>query len=208
AIVRPGIPTTYQLAGIDLGTNKVIFRTNLGRQQPSMAGGDGRLWLTTSYGQSRGQIVRVDLATGQVLSTIHVSAAAIHDRAGRCTQLSYGAGMLYAACKLEGVRATAFWNIIPSTEKAYYLGGIERGNVSSLLAAPDAVWYVRNYFQLKGFAYATGNTKYVSAAASYWSQPPGGQILVYDGGSIWALRAGERLIRLDPLTGTITHVFT
>src|SRR5262249_7470073 len=102
----------------------------------------------------------------------------------------------------------AFWNIIPSTEKAYYLGGIERGNVSSLLAAPDAVWYVRNYFQLKGFAYATGNTKYVSAAPSYWSQPPGGQILFYGGGSAWALRAGERLIRLDPLTGTITNVFT
>jgi len=210
AIVQPGLPTTYQLAGIDLRKNTIMFRTSLGRHLPSMAGGDGRLWLTTPYGQARGQIVRVDLATGQVLTSIHVSAAAIHDRAGRCTQLTYSAGMLYAACRLEGaLRATAFWNIIPSNERAYYLAGIERSSVTSLTAAPDALWYVRNYYQLNGFAHATGSTKYVSAAAGgYSSQPLGGQNLVYDSGSIWALRAGERLIRIDPLTGTITHEFT
>ena len=209
AVERPGLATTYQLAGIDLRTNSIMFRTNLGTQLPSMAGGDGWLWLTTPYGQARGQIVRVDLVTGQVLTTIHVSAAVIHQRAGRCTQVSYSSGMLYAACRLRGSRGTAFWNIIPSNEKAYYLGGIVRGYVSSLVAAPDALWYVHNYSQLNGFAYTIGDTKYVSASdGSYWNQPPGGQDLVYDSGSIWALRAGERLIRIAPLTGKITQVFT
>jgi hypothetical protein len=123
AVEQPGLTTTYRLAGINLRTNSIMFRTNLGRHMPSMAGGDGWLWLTTPYGQARGQIVRVDLGTGQVLTTTHVSAAIIHEHAGRCTQISYSSGMLYAACQLTGSRGTAFWNVIPSNEKAYYLGG-------------------------------------------------------------------------------------
>ncbi|MDR2984632.1 MAG: hypothetical protein LBV34_07295, partial [Nocardiopsaceae bacterium] len=209
AVERPGLATTYQLVGIEVRTNAIMFRTDLGRQKPAMAGGDGRLWLTTPYGQSRGQIVRVDLATGQVLSTIHVSAAPIHEQAGRCTQLSYSAGMLYAACQVNGPFRHAFWNIIPSNEKAHYLGGIVRGNISSLVAAPDALWYVHNYTQLNGLAYSTGHTKYVSARhAGFWDQLQGGQDLVYDNGSIWALSGAERLIRIDPLTGKIIRVFT
>jgi hypothetical protein len=209
AVVRPGLATTYQLIGIDLRTNAIMFRTDLGRQKPSIAGGDGRLWLTTPYGQSRGQIARVDLATGQVLTTIHVSAAVIHEQAGRCTQLSYGARTLYAACQVNGPFRHGFWNIVPSNQKAYYLGGIVRGNVSSLVAAPDALWYVHDYSRLNGLAYTSGHTKYVSAPdPGFWDQLPGGQDLVYDSGSIWALSGGERLIQIDPLTGKVVHVFT
>ena len=207
--VRPGLTTTYQLVGIDLRTNSIMFRTGLGRQLPSIAAGDGRLWLTTPYGQARGQIVRVDLATGQVLTSIHVSAAIIHQHAGHCMHLSYSAGMLYASCKLKGSQRTAFWNIIPSNEKAFYLGGVVPGSVRSLIAAPDALWYVHNYQRPSGIAHTAGDTKYVSAPVSgYWNWPSVSQDLIYDSGSIWLLSAGERLIRIDPANGKITHVFT
>jgi hypothetical protein len=205
----PETPAGYQLAGIDLRDNSVMFTKNLGKDLPSVAAGDGRLWITTPYGQGHGQIARLDLATGQVLSAIHLSAAMNHAKAGRCSQISYSAGMLYAACQVRGVRGTGFWNILPVSERGFYLGGIVHGNVSSVVAAPGALWYVRDYTQIEGLAHVTGDTRYVTAHdRGYWNQPPGGQGLVYDGGSIWVLSGGERLTRFDAVTGQTTRVFT
>ena len=54
-IGQPGEASIYQLAGIDLRTNSIMFRVGLGRQLRAIASGNGRLWLTTRNGQAAGR---------------------------------------------------------------------------------------------------------------------------------------------------------
>ncbi len=149
-IGQDGIDHGYQLAGIDLRTNAIMFRTHLGRQPRAIAAGDGRLWLTTPSGQARGQIVRVDLATGQVLSTLHLPA-------GRCDFLAFSSGLLFAGCRLNGPGRTAFWRINPVTQRPTRLAGTLNGYISSMIASPQAVWYVVNLMRVGGVINAGGN---------------------------------------------------
>jgi hypothetical protein len=202
AVEQPGLATTYQLAGIDLRTNSIMFRTNLGRQMPSMAGGAGRLWLTTPYGEPRGQVVRVDLATGQVLSSIHLHA-------GRCSQIVFGAGHVYAACGDIGSSRTKFWRINAFTEHAVKLTSPIGGYISSLIYAPPALWYVRNYESIRGLTNPNGAPQPIVAQDHEYSQiAPGGQNIAYDDGSLWALSDGERLARIDASNGQVIRRFT
>ena len=205
AIGQPGAATTYQLAGINLQTNSIMFRTNLGRQQPAIASGAGRVWLTTPFGQARGQIVRVDLATGHVLSTVHLAA-------GRCDALSFGSGHLFAHCEVNGPARTAFWRINPVTQRAYQLTGALRGSISSVVATPQALWYVVNDTRISGLQNIDGNPQRVTARdPGYQVVSPGAQGLVYDEtlrGSIWALSGGEELAQIDSYTGHVVRYFT
>jgi hypothetical protein len=200
-----GTAPVYQLAGINLKTNSIMFRVGLGRQPRAIAAGAGRVWLTTSFGQGPGQIVRVDLATGQVLSTMHLAA-------GRCDALSYGSGQLFASCEVSGPGRTAFWRIDPVTERAYRLTGTLRGYISSVVATPQALWYVVNYTRIRGLRNLGGNPQPVTARDPGYQQAlPGAQGLVYDEssrGSIWALGSGEKLAQIDSTTGRLIRNFT
>jgi len=202
AVGSQGAIPDYQLAGINLKTGSIMFRTGLGRQPRAIAAGAGRVWLTTPFGQARGQIVRVDLATGQVLSTIHLAA-------GRCDALSFGSAHLFASCKASGSARTAIWRINPVTQQAFRLTRPIL-YVTSLTATSEAsVWYTEDYTLIAGLTNAGGNPRPVTARdPGYQSQAPGGQELVYDSGSIWALSGGERLARIDAFTGRVTQVFT
>jgi hypothetical protein len=202
AVEQPGLATTYQLAGIDLRTNSIMFTTNRGRQMPSIAAGTGRLWLTTPFGEPRGQIVRVDLATGQVLSSIHLHA-------GRCSQIAFGAGHLYVACGDIGSARTEFWRIDALTEHAVRLTAPMRGFVSELIYAPPALWYVVNYESIRGLWNVNGVPRPITADDHDYRQiASGAQNLVYGDGSLWALSGGERLARIDPFTGHVLRRFS
>jgi hypothetical protein len=199
----PRAASTYQLAGINLQTNSVMFRVGLGRQQRAIAAGEGRLWLTTPFGRAGGQIVRVDLATGQVLSSIHLAA-------GRCDALSFGSGHLFASCEVGGPASTAVWRINPVTQRAFRLTRTIRGYVGPLTATSEAsLWYTVNYTRIAGLTNAGGNPQPVTVRdAGFQDQPTGGPRLAYDGNSIWALSSGERLARIDASTGQVTQLFT
>ena len=198
----PGLRTAYQLAGINLNTDAIMFRANLGHHIRAIAAGSGRLWLTTPYGQARGQIVRLDLASGQVLSAIHLHA-------GVCTRLVFGFGHLFAACDDVSSSGTEFWRINPVTEQAYRLTSPVRGLVSSLAATPQELWYLVNDWRIRGLANVGGNPHALTAQDSnYYQTLPGGQGLVYGDGSLWALSGGERLAMIDPSTGRVMRRFS
>ena len=198
----PGLRTSYQLEGINLSTDAIMFRANLGRSKRAIAAGSGRLWLTTPYGEARGQIVRLDLASGQVLSAIHLHA-------GVCTRLVFGFGHLFAACSDVSSPGTEFWRINPVTEQAFRLTSPVRGLISSLAAAPEELWYLVNDWRIRGLANVGGNPHPLAAPdRNYYQTLPGGQGLVYGDGSLWALSGGERLARIDPITGRVMRRFT
>ena len=73
--------SSYQLAGIDLRTSKVTVRVSLGRHPEAVAAGGGMVWLTTPGGRARGQVERLDPATGRVIATLRLPA-------NRCTGLA------------------------------------------------------------------------------------------------------------------------
>jgi sugar lactone lactonase YvrE len=198
----PGLRTAYQLVGIDLSTKRIMFRTDLGARQPAIAAGGGRLWLATSYGQARGQIVRLDLTTGKILSSIHLHASA-------CTHLTFGSGHLFAACSDVRSTGTEFWRINPATEQAFRLTSPVHGLISSLVAAPGTLWYLVNDRSIRGLTNVGGNPQPLAVRdPSYYQTLPGGQGLVYGDGSLWALSGGERLARIDPDTGRVVRRFT
>ncbi|HEX7992512.1 MAG TPA: hypothetical protein VF506_01240, partial [Streptosporangiaceae bacterium] len=195
----PGEPRNYQLVGIELRTNSIMFRKGLGRSYPAMAGGDGRLWLTTGGGQADGQIVRVDLATGRVLSTVHLHA-------GPCTDLAVSSGRLFAACAPPAGAGTELWRIDALTERANRLTGRLYGGVSSPVAAPDALWYSR-FGTIIGLVGLGSRPHSVLVRGKQYVTMPGSQVLVYGDGAIWALRGQERLARINPNTGRLIQTY-
>ncbi len=76
---QPGVATIYQLAGINLRTNKIMFRTGVGSQSAvDRCGETGRLWLTTPYGQAaRADRARRPRDRDRCSSTIHLRARAL-----------------------------------------------------------------------------------------------------------------------------------
>jgi hypothetical protein len=199
AVGQPGLVTTYQLVGIDLRTNSIMFRTPLGKQLPAIAAGDGRLWLTTPYGQARGQIARVDLATGQVLNMIRLPAS-------QCSRIAFAAGRLFAACGINGAPGTQIWRIDPVTERTRSLAGPQYGGVFSLVATPDSVWNVRVSGAVRLIDMA-GHSRTVHVTPRY-QVIAGTQSVVYGDGSVWVLGDGERLARFDPVTGQLLSRYT
>ena len=203
----PGLRTSYQLAGINLSTGRIMFRTNLGYSDPAIAAGGGRLWMTTPNGQAGGQIVRIDLTTGKILSSIHLAA-------GACTHLAFGSGHLFAACRDGRSGGTEFWRINPVTEQAFQLTSPVRGFISSLVAAPGTLWYLVNDWRIRGLTNVKGNPQPVSVRdPNYYQTMPGGQGLVYGDGSLWALSGGAPSIRASafsrpPSSTTATVTFS
>jgi streptogramin lyase len=199
----PVMPATYRLTGVDLRDNSVMFTTNLGKDLPSIAVGDGRLWITTPRGQGRGQIERLDLATGQLLSTIHLPA-------GPCQQIAFSGGRLFAACSRTGSPGSDLWSIDPVSQQPSRLAGPMPGRVISLTAVPGALWYTRTQ-GVMGLVTTSGRPHAVQLPKAWYKYVDyvGAQLSVaYDDGSVWLLRSGELLARLDPRTGHIQKRFS
>src|SRR6266568_3498335 len=199
---RPGA-ATYQLVGIDLRKNTLLYRVNLGRRPRAIAAGAGRVWLTTPSGQAAGQIVRIDPASGRIVQTLHLHA-------GPCTQLSFGWGHLFAGCDVGGRERSTLWRIDPVRQRGYRLPGMARGYISSLTAAPNALWYVVDFARISGLAHVTASRPLQVTARdpAYRDTSAGTQGLVYDAGSIWALGSAERLARIDAVTGDVVRHYS
>jgi DNA-directed RNA polymerase specialized sigma24 family protein len=204
-IEQPGVATSYQLVAIDLRNNTITYRVNLGHKPRAVAAGAGRVWLTTALRQAGGQIVRIDPASGRVVQVLHLHA-------GRCTELSFGSGHLYAACTAWPT-GTGLWALNPVSGRSFLLGSPVRGFISSLIAAPEALWYVLNYSRITGLAQFSGRTlavrpQHVTAHvpgqtpnSAWWS-------LAYDSGSIWILGGEARVARINAVTGKLVQLFT
>ena len=135
--------------------------------------------------------------------------SSIHLHAGRCSQLAFGAGHLYVACGDIGSSRTEFWRVNAVTEQAFRLTGPIGGYLSSLIYAPPSLWYVRDYASIRGLSNPGGDPQPLVAQDHDYNQTePGGQNLVYDDGSLWALSGGERLARIDASTGQVVRRFT
>ncbi len=196
----PGTPATYQLAAIDLSSQSVSWVVGLGGQEPAIVAGAGKLWLTPNPGPEA-QIVQLNPATGQVIARIHLPV-------GVCTALTFGSGRLFASCNNSGATRAELWRVDPRDNHVSQLAGRLHGFVSSIIAAPGALWYVINYAGIRGFANPAGSPRPLTADLGGYQVSPGGQGLVYASGSIWALAAGEQLARIDPATGRVLRVYT
>jgi DNA-directed RNA polymerase specialized sigma24 family protein len=202
-IEQPAAAGSYQLVGLDLRNNTITYRVNLGRQPRAVAAGAGKVWLTTPSRQAGGQIVRLNPATGRVVQTLHLPT-------GRCTDLVFGYGHLFAACRSRRPGRTDYWTINPVSARAFRLAGpLRTGPVLGFAAAPDALWWVSNIYstQVDGLAHLNASrpkhvTVSVPGAGDAWSS------LAYDSGSVWVLSGVERVARIDAVTGKVVKMFT
>ncbi len=193
--------TRYQLVGIDLRTDKITLRVSLGRQSGAVAAGAGALWLTTPDGRARGQLERIDPATGRVVARLHLPA-------GECGSLTYGAGYFVANCQNLRPRDSEFFRIDAATGRMDWRSGTVTAGIGAVAVGPRAVWYAANFSQVKGFVIVGGRTRAVSAPApGYELSYTGNQSLAYGDGSFWELSASERVLRIDPVSGQVIRVY-
>lgn len=199
----------YQLVRIDLRTNKVTLRSDLGRQPELIAFRGDALWLTTQFGQARGQLVRLNPATGKVVATLHLPA-------GRCTGLAYRGGellaytggQLWAACAVTA-KAHDFFRIDPATGRVDWRAGPVPDQSGPIAATPHSVWYVSYDSGIHGLIDQGGRVRSVTVhdlafptSFAYTNE------LVYGDGAIWAFTADESIARIDPASGRVTHIYT
>jgi hypothetical protein len=210
--------SSYQLARIDLRTNKVTLRRDLGKRpelttryiRPAgslIAFGGGAVWLTTSSGQARGQVVRLNPATGKVVSTLHLPA-------GHCTGLAYAGARLWAGCEVSA-KAVDFFRINPATGRVDWRAGPAPeqpgfpGQSGFIAATPRSVWYTSDSSGIHGLIDQGGRARSVTVrdlafptSFAYTNE------LVYGDGAIWAMTTDESIARIDPATGRVTRIYT
>jgi len=204
AIGRAGASPTgrakAQLVSIDLRSNRVVLRRNLGTAQFSVVAGGGGVWVTTSSSRWLGQIIRLDPATGHVIATLHLPA-------DRCYLATYGAGNLWAACA-DGATHTALLQINPVTGRLRGTAGLVRGQIWAVTTGSNSVWFatasgVRGVIGIGGQerdVTVVDQTNTVSFA--------GTRSLVSGQGFIWALTSDESVAKLDPSTGRVVRIYT
>jgi len=204
AIGRAGVTPTgrgkAQLVGIDLRTDRVVLRRNLGTSQYSVVAGGGGLWVTTSRGRSLGQIIRLDPITGHVIATLHIPAE-------RCYFVTYGSGSLWAACA-DGATHTVLLQIDPGSGQLRGRPEIVQGQIQAVTVGRDSVWYatasgIRGVIGIGGRERAVtvvDPTNTVSFAAP--------RSLVSGEGFVWALTSDESVAKLDPATGRVLRIYT
>jgi hypothetical protein len=212
AIPVPGAAPTvgqdYQLVRIDPSTSKVMLRLNLGPGPRTVAVGGGTVWLTTPYGQARGQLVRIDPATGNTIMTLHLPVR-------RCTYVGYTAGLglrtgrLVANCYRNRPTATDFLRINPVSGQVDWRAGSLAGQIGEVAVAPHSVWYVDNFVRIGALVDADGWTTGVTTDdPAYHGSDTQTQSLVYGAGWIWALGNDQSVARIDPVTGAVTRIYT
>ena len=200
---------SVQLVRIDVRTNTIGRRIRLAWQPGSIAAGAGMVWLTTPFGGQRGQVDRIDAATGRPVGVLHLPV-------GRCLQVIYGAGSLWAGCEARGPNAVAFLRIDPATGRVAWRSALVHGAVSpgqygpvlaSMAAAPDGLWYATS----SGVAAFAG-----PGLLPVSVRPPPYTInlnvtttLVYSQGFIWAMAGDDGSVaKIDPVTGRVLRIYT
>lgn len=190
-----------QLVSIDMRTDRVVLRKNLGTAQSTVAAGGGRVWLTTSLGQSQGQIVRIDSATGRAIATLHLPA-------GRCYFATYSSGSLWATCA-NGSAQTVFLRIDPATGHVLNRAGPVPGQVRSITVGRDAVWYASAGWGITGVVGIGGPERVVTVhdptntVRFFYTNS-----LVSGQGYVWALTTDESVAKIDPATGQVLRIYT
>jgi hypothetical protein len=191
----------YQLIRIDLRTNQVTLRSNPGLDPQSMvAAGGGAVWVTTRYGQARGQIVRLDPATGRPVRTLHLPA-------GPCWFLAYSTSGLWARC-MSAHGATRFLLINPETGRPEWTAGPVPRFVGPVAVTPGGVWYVASA-GIKGLLRDGSGVRRLSVRdRSYPVSLGQADSFVYAAGYLWALTADESVAKISAATGKVVRLYT
>jgi hypothetical protein len=201
-LAQASVSGEQQLVRISLATNNVTLRIPLGiDQDATVAAGNGGVWVTTRYGQARGQILRLDPATGRVVSTLHLPA-------GPCTNLAYSSGGIWTTCAVT--RGTSRVLLLsPATGKPIWSAGpVPRFN-DSLAETPDSFWYIGST-TIKGLVRDGSGVRTLTVRDP--SYPVGfgddTDTLVYAAGYLWALTTDESVAKINPATGTVMRIYT
>jgi hypothetical protein len=214
-------PGAYQLDRIDLRTNAVTLRLTIGDNPlnlgvnplSGLAAGEGTLWLATQYGQPGAQLVRISPATGRIVQKVHLPA-------GRCSYLGNAGGRLWADCALAGaLSGSTFFVIDPLTGRTEYRSGIIPGAIGPVAVTPSGVWFIGNSSSsslplaisgISGFIITRHGLKAVAVSDPSYPADGFGQTesVVYGDGFLWALIVDEVVVKINPATGRVAHVYT
>jgi len=200
---QAGVPQSYQLVGINLRTNKVTLRRNVGRTQPGLAVAAGLVWLTTPYGRVRGQVVGLDPATGRVVRRVHLLG-------GGCTYLGLSVSQLIASCFIRPPLASDFVGINPANGQVIWLEVTNpaKAQMGPIVAGQQSVWYVYNRVGIAGLVQSGSLVRGVAANdPAYHGSNARTQALAYGNGSLWVLGSDESVARIDPSSGVVQRVY-
>jgi hypothetical protein len=201
-----GTPHSAQLVRIDLRSDTVTLRRSLGADSlASIAAGDGDIWLTTGFGSRRGQLARIDPATGRTVGVLHLTV-------GACVYVGFTSGVLWAQCEdgptAEGPPVTRFLRINPATGRVEWRSGLLPALNGPTAVTPDGVWYW-TAAGVTGVLRAGSRARVVSvdgqgtpADLAYTSS------LVYAAGFLWAFTDDEVTAKIDPASGRIVRVYS
>ncbi len=195
-------PAAYQLVGIDTRTNTVSAPVNLGAQPEAVAAGGGTVWVTTPSGSARGQLDRVDPATGTIVQAVHL-------RAGRCTFLAYSGGRLFAGCATSSTGITTFSCLDPDTGRVEWQAGSAAIQITEVAATPQGIWYADRYLGIAGPI--AGGLRSRPGRLPGTPRPVGlasPQSLVYGDGFLWTLASDESVNKIDPANGRVTRYYS
>ena len=197
-----------QLVRIDPRTGRIGLRIGLAGQPGSITAGAGMVWLSTPSGGQRGQIERIDAATGRPAGVLRLPA-------GRCLQVSYGAGSLWAGCEVGKPDAIGFLRIDPATGHVVWRSALvhagTQGRYGPILpvpmaAAPNGLWYATG----SGVAgFAGPGLRAVSVRPPPYTISLKSAALVYSEGFVWAMAGDDGSIaKIDPATGRVLRIYT
>jgi hypothetical protein len=200
-LTQTSVSGHQQLVRIDLRTNQVTLRNNLGLDPQAMvAAGGGAVWVTTRYGQAGGQVVQLDPATGRPVRTLHLPA-------GPCLFLAYNSSGLWARCTIPR-GATTFLLINPATGRSEWTAGPRPRYVGPTAVTPGGVWYVASA-SIKGLVRdGSGVRRLTVRDPSYPVSLGLTDSLVYAAGYLWALTTDESIAKISPETGQVVRVYT
>jgi hypothetical protein len=190
----------YQLVKIDVRTDKVMLRVTLGQVNQAVAAGAGTVWLTTSFGRERGQLERIDPATGHVVKIVRLPGV-------WCGWLTFTASGLLAECRTRPPGAK-FVLLNPVTGATEWESAPMSNALALAAAAPDGVWYTTSV-GLSGLARTGSRARSLTARAPVYSVSLAmTQSLVYGAGFVWAMTGDESVAKIDPLTGRLVRLYT
>jgi hypothetical protein len=189
----------YQLAEIDARTGAVLMRVGLGRDYQAVGAAAGTVWLTTPFGRARGQLERIDPATGRVIMTAHLPA-------GTCdAALAVSAARLLAQCRV-GSPGTAFFLVNPRNGAVEWRSARLSDVTGLFVALPGGVWYTTPS-GIRGIAGFGAHSRAVTVF-----DPPGMNLatardLTYGDGYVWVLSSDESVVKISPATGNVLWVY-
>ena len=195
--------TGYQLARIDLRTNRVTQRSNLGRRPEALALGGGALWLTTAHGQALGQVERIDPASGTAIAAMHLPA-------GRCTGLAFAGGQLWVTCQDVSRKALEFFRVDPANGHVNWRVSVASSRAGTVAVARDGLWFGNYGKGVHGLVKQAGRTRSVKVPDGAF--PVGFDYnvasLVAGEGRVWEFTTDESVAEIDPSSGKVLRTYT